>query len=277
MPRIAAALSLSKPYTTLDEALSALTVVDQTLREQHDRRAIFTTAYLVITGAINQRIKDSWFIDNEWVGQYAVCFANLYRHALLAYESGDLALAKAWRFSFDTSAHNRGLLLQDLLLGVNAHINYDLALALHEVGIDPQRQERYRDHTAVNQVLQAATDRLQAQVCDLYAPILRVLDFAAGRWDEMLASFSVAKARENAWLTAVSLGNARDEQERNGLRAGLNDRAAVLSRLLLSPNPVNPLLITALRQVERFKPWWLYITMPVLEASAVPSPRATPA
>ncbi len=276
MPRMAASLSLSKPYTSLDEALSALTIVDQTLREQHDRRAIFTTAYLVITGAINQRIKDDWFIDNQWVGQYAVCFANLYRQALLAYESGDLTLPKAWRFSFDTSVQNKGLLLQDLLLGVNAHINYDLALALHEVGIDPQRQQRYRDHTAVNQVLQAATDRLQAQVCDLYAPVLRLLDFAAGRWDEVLASFSVTKARENAWLTAVSLANARDSLERDGLRGGLNDRAAVMARLILSPNPLNPWLIRALRQVERVRPWWQCITIPVLEPGAVPSPKAKP-
>jgi hypothetical protein len=161
-------------------------------------------------------------------------------------------------------------LIQDLVLGINAHINYDLALALHHVGVDTKRDERYADHTAVNQVLQAAIDQLQDQVCDIYAPILRVLDFAGGRLDETLAHFSVAKARESAWLSAVALANARDDRERDGLRAGLNDGAGVLARLILSPNPLHPWLIEALRHVERLKPWWQCLTLPVIPLGALP-------
>ena len=263
--------SISNAYSTLDEALIALTAVEQTLRARQDRRAIFTTAYLVITGAIQQRIRAGWFADNRWVDQYAVRFANLYREALLAYETGNLAaVPKAWRLSFDTSAHNQGLLIQDLVLGINAHINHDLALSLVDVGIDPDRAQRYHDHTRVNVILQAATDRLQDQVCELYAPILRLLDLAGGRLDEELASFSVAKARESAWLTAVALVNTTNEIERGALRSALNDRAAVLARLILSPNPLHPWLIEALRRVERINPWTQCLTLTTLELGDLP-------
>jgi hypothetical protein len=272
------ALSISSPYGTLEEALAALTAVEQTLRARQDRRAIFTTAYLVITGAIQRQIQAGWFSDNQWVDQYAIRFANLYREALLAYESGNLgAVPKAWRLSFDTSLHNRGLLIQDLVLGINAHINHDLALALVDVGIDPDRGQRYHDHTRVNEILQAATDRLQDQVCDLYAPILRLLDLAGGRLDEELASFSVGKARESAWLTAVALANTANASERDALRSALNDRAAVLARLILSPNPLHPWLIEALRRVERLNPWTQCLTLSTLELADAPQPRVGPA
>jgi hypothetical protein len=266
------ALPVTAAYTSLGEAFDGLTAVEQALRARHDRRAIFVTAYLVITDAIRRRVATGWFVDNQWVAQYTICFADLYRQALLAYQNGDeSALPKAWRLSCDTSAHGRGLLIQDLVLGINAHINYDLALALHKVGIDTKRNERYVDHTAVNQVLQTAIDQLQDQVCDIYAPILRVLDFAGGRLDETLSHFSVAKAREAAWLSAVALANARDDHERQGLRAGLNDRAGVLARLILSPNPLHPWLIEALRHVERFKPWWECLTPPIITLSEPPA------
>src|SRR6266498_1904903 len=145
-------------YTSLDDAIQALMALEQTFRGQHDRRAIFVTAYLAITRAIKQSVADGLFHDNAWVTRYALCFANLYRKALFAYEMGDTAATpKAWRIAFDTAKRGEALAIQDLVLGINAHINHDLALALNEVSIDPDRATRYADHTKVNDVVKAAT------------------------------------------------------------------------------------------------------------------------
>src|SRR5262245_54522640 len=105
-------------YKSLDDAIQALASLEQAFRDQHDRRAIFATAYLAITRAIKQSVADGLFQDNAWVTRYALCFANMYRTALLAYERGDwAALPKAWRISFDTSRNNGALAIQDLVLG----------------------------------------------------------------------------------------------------------------------------------------------------------------
>jgi hypothetical protein len=214
-------------YRSLDDAIQALTSLEQSFRSQHDRRAIFATAYLAITRAIKQAVADGSFQDNAWVTRYALCFANLYRTALLAYEQGDMtALPKAWRIAFETSKNNGALAIQDLMLGINAHINHDLALALIEVTIDPQRPTRYADHCKVNDILRAATDPMQQRIGQLYAPILNLLDQACDTIDEDIACFSVEKAREAAWLAAVALANAHDDAERAALRANLNDRSA---------------------------------------------------
>lgn len=259
---------LEVAYTSLDEAFDGLAKIERTYRQQRDRRAIFVTAYLVITDAIRRSVAAHQFADNDWAARYAISFANLYRQALLDFERQNFAaVPKAWYLAFETALGNRSLALQDLVLGINAHINHDLALALTEVTIDPDRSRRYTDHNAVNQVLRAAVDQLQDQICRVYAPILTVLDLAGGAIDEELACFSVAKARESAWIAAVSLANARNDEERTALRASLNDRSAVLARLVLSPNPSYPWLFGALRHLENLKPWYDWIE------SCVPQPK----
>jgi hypothetical protein len=256
MTNVAAEFPITHPYASIDDAIQAFAALEQIFRSQHDRRAIFVTAYLNITRALKQSAEAGLFQDNAWATRYGICFANLYRTALLAYQRGDWnALPKAWRISFDTSRSNGALAIQDLVLGINAHINHDLALALAEVTIDPQRPARYADHCKVNQVLRAATDPMQDRLGQLYAPILNLLDRTCDRLDEEIACFSVEKARESAWLAAVALANARDDDERAALRAGLNDRSAVLARLILAPTFAHPWVVGALQHLETITPW----------------------
>lgn len=253
-------LPITSPYASIDDAIQSFAMLEQIFRAGHDRRAIFVTAYLSITRAIKQSVEARLFQDNAWATRYAICFANLYRTALLAYERGNWdALPKAWRISFDTSRNNGALVIQNLVLGINAHINHDLALALIEVGIDPDRPTRYADHCKVNEVLRAATDPLQDRIGQLYAPILNLLDQTYERLDEDIACFSVEKAREAAWVAAVALVNTRDEVERAALRAGLNDRSAVLARLILAPTFGHPWVISALQYLETVTPWTSFV------------------
>ena len=257
---ITVGLPITSSYASIDDAIQSLVLLEQLLRARHDRRAIFVTAYLNITQAIKRGLEAELFQDNAWVSRYALSFANLYRKALLAYESGERAsLPKAWRISFETSRNNSALALQDLILGINAHINHDLALALTEVSIDPQRAVRYADHTRVNDVLRAATDPLQQRIGQLYAPILSLLDQVGDRLDEEIADFSVVKARESAWVAAVALANARDAAERAAIRASLNDRSAVLARLILAPTFAQPWVVGALQHLETITPWTRFI------------------
>jgi Family of unknown function (DUF5995) len=114
----------------------------------------------------------------------------------------------------------------------------------------------------VNQVLQAATNLLKDRISSMYAPVLSILDQAFNPLDQALTSFSIEKARESAWVDAVALANAQSDQERAAIRQSLDDQSAVLARLILAPTAPNPLLVSALRQLESITPWWTYITLP---------------
>ncbi|HLE72832.1 MAG TPA: DUF5995 family protein, partial [Anaerolineales bacterium] len=173
-----------------------------------------------------------------------------------AYELGERsAVPKAWWISLETSAKNRGLLLQDLLLGINAHINFDLPFALIAATIDPGRELRQADHFAVNEVLKSATNDLQMRVIDLYAPVLALLDESIGELDEKIMHFNLEKARQACWTAAINLANAESESQRELIRKDLNDRTAVLASLMLYPEFPFRGLWSVLRIIERFRPW----------------------
>jgi Family of unknown function (DUF5995) len=245
----------SRAFDTMDDAVAGLAALEARYRERNDRRAIFLTLYGIVSSEMRARVAARSFEDNAWVERYTVAFANLYREALVAYEAGDPArVAKAWRLCFDAAAAGNGLVLQDMLLGVNAHVNHDLPLALSAISIDPDRERRYRDHSAVNAVLGSVVERATERLAGLYAPGLRTVDDCAGPVDELLSAFSLEIARESAWEGAVSLANARNAFERVLVVRLMGTRAAAVARLLLAPSRHAP-LISACRRVEQGTGW----------------------
>ncbi len=244
--------ALHAEYRAVDDIVRGLERLEQQFLLRRDLRGVFATAYLQITRALERNMAAGSFIDPVWVTRYLVCFGNLYRRALLHYERGEVgAVPKAWRLSFDAARAGTGLVIQHLVLGINAHINHDLALALVEIGIDPERPQKYQDHTTVNQVLEGATATLKHPVSAMYAPVLHRLDRIAGRADDMVTTFSISKAREHAWTFAVALSSARGEQERTLLRRALDEQAAVLARLVLASPTRHPLLRGTVHMLKR--------------------------
>ena len=238
-------------YQTIDDAVNGLATLEGRYRALNDRRAIFLTLYGIVSTEMRARIRQQAFADNAWVGRYTVAFANLYREALEAYEARNSdRVPKAWRLCFDAAVAGNGLVLQDMLLGVNAHVNHDLPLALSSISIDPDRALRYRDHAAVNAVLAAVTERATQRLATLYAPGLTTLDDCAGALDEMASAFSLEVARESAWEGAVSLANARNTFERGLVSRLMATRAAAVARLLLAPSR-SPSLVATCRRLEQ--------------------------
>lgn len=238
--------SLAVEFRSVDDVERGLQELERHFLLRRDRRGVFATAYLHITRSIELHLEAGGFIDPVWVRQYLVRFGNLYRQALLDYERGNSsAVPKAWRISFDAATAGNGFVIQHLILGVNAHINHDLAIALFRLGIDPERSQKYRDHTTVNAVLEAATLEMKHRVGTLYEPLLQRLDRLAGREDDRITSFSIPKAREHAWTFAVALTCAPGEPERRQLRRALDEQAAVIARLVLASPTRHPAMVRA--------------------------------
>ena len=196
---------VSDPYTSVDETHRRLEDLRVAFEERADRRAVFLSVYASMTDAVADHIDRGHFDDPEWVGAYLVTFANLYREAVYDYETGRYdALADSWHIAFDAAERGDSLVVQDAALGVNAHINYDLAVALERVGIDPNRKQKYADHKRVTDVIRAIVDDAQETLTARDAPGLETLDDSLGRIDEWLVVFSLDECRDSAWRTAVA-------------------------------------------------------------------------
>jgi Family of unknown function (DUF5995) len=125
-----------------------------------DHRRVFLSTYRRTTLAVGHAIDDARFEDPEWVEAWDVIFADMYLRAHDADVEGRRAdVPRPWRLAFAAPA---GLPpLRHVLLGVNAHVNYDLPQALLAAISDEEFDDpvtlvrRRRDHERIDAVLSA--------------------------------------------------------------------------------------------------------------------------
>ncbi len=151
----------------LDEVLDALGAVQRRFEAGGDPRRHFVATYARTTAAVGEAVRAGHFEDPVWVDRWDAAFAQLYLDALAAHDRDQAAAPAPWRVSFAADGSLAALRL--VLLGMNAHINFDLPQALLAViddddFADPAIMEsRRRDHRRIDDVLAArvaAEDRL---------------------------------------------------------------------------------------------------------------------
>ena len=246
---------IATPYQSMGDVVASLTGLEAYFLDRRDRRAVFVSAYNQVSKAIGQSVATKTFHDPAWVEHHGMTFAELYRQALLAFETGTGTLPSAWKISFTESKAGRLLIIQDLILGIHAHVNHDLAWALAGLGIDPDRPTRYADHTKVNDILDGVTNALQARIEHLYSRGLGTLDQILGPLDESFSSFSVRVAREVAWQNGVALVDAATGSARASVGARIDKDTKVMANLILRPNVKVPWIIEAARSAEEVLGW----------------------
>ncbi|HKJ57947.1 MAG TPA: DUF5995 family protein [Halobacteriales archaeon] len=195
---------VERPFESIPDASERLATLERRLLARGDRRAVFLSIYVRMTEVVHGGLDEGAFADPDWMERYLVTFADYYRRAFCDFERGDVeSVPDPWRVAFGAALGGDALVVQDAFLGVNAHINYDLAFTLADVGIDPRRPQKYADHLAINDLLAALVDVQQAALVDMYAEGLGDVDAALGAVDESMTLRSMTQGREFAWRVAV--------------------------------------------------------------------------
>lgn len=196
----------------------------RSLDSECDANAVFALMYLTTTRGIRYHIEHQYFADNDYLSIITVSFAYMYLTAYDAWERGDASGSPApWSKAFDYAKSGESSIMDDELLGMNAHINYDLALAIAALGtVGPDGQSRKPDMDRVNHVLAAVTDDVAYEISRYYGPTPPTgepdRDSSTNVSAETQAVLEVIYAwRENAWHQAETheslSGAARDAHE----------------------------------------------------------------
>lgn len=202
---------LDEPFTSSWDAFDKLECVEQNLLAAGDRRAIFVSVYRRTTFHVATSIDEGNFEDTAWVAEYLTAFANLYREALVDWEAGDHdRVPKVWRKAFEAAERGDNLIVQDVLMGLIAHVTRDLPFALERVSISENRASRYRDHVAVNDVLLRIYGDMDSLLADVYSEALgdslgALMDKPVVEW---VFGTSLKLLRERAWRHAALLADA---------------------------------------------------------------------
>ncbi len=188
---------------------------------QADQRFIFLRCYAMMTSNMLGAIERQEFADCAWVNRLLHRFADYYFVALDDFERDPDQAPQVWLLAHGATRDPKAWALQQLLLGVNAHINYDLVLTLVDL-LEPewaadsprQRELRYLDHCRVNEVIGSTIDAVQDEVLEPAMPVLAVVDQLLGRADERLISRLITHWRESVWQNAVRLLGEADRQRK---------------------------------------------------------------
>ncbi|MEM7538341.1 MAG: DUF5995 family protein, partial [Chloroflexota bacterium] len=137
---------------TIDEVIHELDKILEWSREHNSRVGYFTALYRKVTIQVKEDILAGRFEDNERMERLDVIFANRYLAAFDAYQAGN-PVTEVWQVAFDAAPRWRPIVLQHLLIGMNAHINLDLGIAAATVAPGEQLATLENDFNQINTVL----------------------------------------------------------------------------------------------------------------------------
>lgn len=109
----------------------------------------FNQTYLIITENVYSKIGTGFFQYDQKMKQFDINFAYYYFDALKAYLETN-STTPAWQVLFEKIKQNKCIQIEYMALGVNAHVNNDLALSLYDCRIPEMFSY---DYDKVNEII----------------------------------------------------------------------------------------------------------------------------
>jgi hypothetical protein len=197
-----------------------------------DHKAVFTTTYLELTRTARDALvaEPGLLRWPRWFFREDALFASVYFRTVRRWEQGGEVPA-AWRIAFETAERGEVTGAQDMLLGINAHVQNDMPFVLAQLGLRDRRGEaRKPDHDLFNEVLSAGYERVVSQVGARYDSSMALTNPPAVAVDDVAGLEIVRQWREQVWRNAERLVNAETAEERARVAADIQSYAAAWAR-----------------------------------------------
>ncbi len=196
-------LLLLKIPVTIDEVIFQLEQIIAYCEINNSPAGYFAVLYHKVTCRVKECINNKDFEDGIRMEKLDVAFAARYLSAFYLWLDGKPTSA-SWKVAFDSVADRSALVIQHLLLGMNAHINLDLGIATGIIMKGVLLEGIHNDFTTINSILAAMIDNIEGCLTEIN-PLMKLLDLKVFKYDEMLVDFSIATARDGAWSFAEDL------------------------------------------------------------------------
>lgn len=218
-----------------------------------NRVAAFNTLYLTITQEVADSLRGPEVTDPNWLETLDVEFARLYFQALAAWGVADANPADAWEVLF-RRAHDESVTPMDAaVLGVNAHINHDLALAVvatwKRLGF-PGDGPQHPDYLIVNRIFYQQIPLLRRRFATAWQ---LEIDRCVGDLDDWSQRILVRTTRALAWEQAEVLWSLQDDPKDLARALVVLDRASACAgeTLLTGTSLLKALWLTATAWARR--------------------------
>jgi hypothetical protein len=243
--------AVQDPPTTIAGVLARLDTVQQIMDGLPpgggaNRVAAFNSLYRQITQQVADLLPTSQVLDATWLEALDVEFARLYFQALELWNDDNPETPDAWEVLFGRAQDEDLDRMTAAALGVNAHINHDLALALtatwQRLGF-PGDGRQHHDYLLINKIFFKQIPVLRRRFATAWQ---LEIDQLVGDLDDWSQGVLVQTTRAMAWEQAELLWALRGDPEDLARARSVVDRAAAIAgeTLLTGDNAVRVLWLT---------------------------------
>lgn len=221
-----------KQATTIDEVIQFLNEIIEDSKREQSAIGLFATLYRAVTLKIKEGIDNGSFQDGPRMEKLDVIFANRYLDAYYQYR-GNQKCSECWEFSFKKAESYWPIVVQHLLLGINAHINLDLGIASAQVSTVENIETLESDFDQINTILSNMVESVEKALTVIW-PTLTIILKLSGKIDNFFIDFSMKTARDGAWKFANEFV-ALPENQREATIKERDAKITQIARLISNP------------------------------------------
>lgn len=190
-----------KQATTIDEVIQLLDEIIEKSKLEQSPLGLFATLYREVTLKIKEGILEGSFQNGERMEKLDVIFANRYLKAYYQFKAKEKC-SECWEFSFKKGEEYWPIVVQHLLLGINAHINLDLGIACAQVSTPESIFDLHSDYNKINEILNNLVEGVEKCLVEIWPTLTYILKLS-GKIDNFFIDFSMKTARDGAWKYAT--------------------------------------------------------------------------
>lgn len=232
--------------TEVNGALRTLATVADRMHRRGDARAAFPEIYGVITRYVAGHIAEDrgFFHEPAFISRLAGRFCERYIDTLTWSLGTSRQDCGAWSVAYDQITRRATSPFQDVCLGLQAHINFDLAQGIHQTIVelgaqhDADRLRRFEhDHDVVNHILEAAMAECFERLVERYGcRTSMILSSRPARAVVFAMTLRLLQRwRADVWRDVLALCRA-DEATRRTIVARMDRRSRRIGQAMVAPN-----------------------------------------
>lgn len=187
----------------IDGVIEILGNIIRETEDNNDTAGYFAALYRKVTIKVKEGIINNQFEDGPRMEQLDIIFASRYINAYYAWKKNE-PVTIFWKKAFSISTIYWPIVLEHLLMGMNAHINLDLGIAAAEVCKNKNIYGLQNDFNKINNILSALVMEVQNNLGEIW-PRLKWILKRTGKVDDFMTDFSMQLSRDGAWKFAVRL------------------------------------------------------------------------
>ena len=232
---------------TIDDVITALTTIVDECEKNKDRSGYFAALYKRMTIAVKTGIINGDFSDGKRMEKLDVTFASRYLNAYEAYHKKS-ACSVSWKYAFDGCINESLTVIQQLILGINTHINLDLSIASALVAPGNKIYDLEADFNRINSVISSLFDVVQKCLEEVWLP-MRLLQRVAATQETNVLNFSIGAARKAAWANAVALANMNETAQMAYINQ-MDNTVYRIAQKVINPGLIAGALLRTIRITE---------------------------